>query len=288
MDVIISIQQVFYENIAMSVQTERKKLSLTQLKKLKQEGQKIASLTAYDSTFAQVLDENGIDWILVGDSLGNIIQGQKTTIPVTVDHMVYHTQCVTRVSQHAYVAADMPFLSYTSSDQALKNAARLMQEGGANMVKLECDSSHLPLVEKMITEGIPVCVHMGLRPQLVEKMGGYRVQGREEEAAKAMCDAAIAFEEVGADILLLESVPSVLAAQISKSVQVPVIGIGAGPDCDGQILVMHDALGFTRGHVPKFAHNFYSDAVNSIDEAVAAYVNAVKKGEFPEAKHCFN
>lgn len=272
----------------MSVQTERTKLSLTQLKKFKLEGQKIASLTAYDSTFAQVLDENGIDWILVGDSLGNIIQGQSTTIPVTVDHMVYHTQCVTRVVQHAYVAADMPFLSYSTPDQALKNAARLMQEGGANMVKLECDISHLPLVEKMTSEGIPVCVHMGLRPQLVEKMGGYRVQGREEEAAKAMCDAATAFEQIGVDILLLESVPSVLAAQISKSVQVPVIGIGAGPDCDGQILVMHDALGFTRGHVPKFANNFYSDTVNSIDEAVVAYVNAVKKGEFPQAKHCFN
>ncbi len=273
----------------MSVLIEQKKRSLIEFAKLKQSGEKIAALTAYDASFAQIFDKAGIDWLLVGDSLGNVIQGQKTTIPVTIDHMVYHTQCVSRVVSHAYVAADMPFLSYTNIDVAMHNAARLMQEGGASMVKLECDISHLALVEKMVSEGVPVCVHMGLRPQQVEKMGGYRVQGRDDESSKAMQEAAIAFENIGVDFLLLESVPRKLAATITAKSSIPVIGIGAGPECDGQILVMHDALGFTQGHVPRFARNFYAGkGVDSVNKAAEAYVSAVKSVDFPSEEHCFN
>jgi len=267
--------------------SERKKITLTTLGKMKQAGEKIAVLTAYDSTFTVVEEMAGVDAIIVGDSLGMVIQGKESTVPVSLSDMIYHTANVARVRQHAFIVADMPFMSYASSAEALGNAARLMQEGGAHMVKIEGGSFRLEVVCEMVGNGIPVCAHLGLTPQSVHAQGGYRVQGRDEASAHTILDDAEALQDAGAGMLVLECVPSVLGSEISHALKIPVIGIGAGPDCDGQVLVLHDMLGITPGKRPVFSRDFMQGQ-DSIQGAIEAYVRDVKSGAYPAPEHCYN
>lgn len=259
------------------------RLRLNQLRKMKAEQNKIAVLTAYDASFSAMLEQAGVDIILVGDSLGMVIQGQESTLPVTVDHMIYHTANVIRGSDRLFVISDMPFMSYANIDQALQNAARLMAEGGAQMVKLEGGAELVELITALTQRGIPVCGHLGLLPQSVHKLGGYLVQGRETTAAEKILQDAISLEKAGADMLVLECVPADLAKKISKSLTIPVIGIGAGADCDGQVLVLYDMLGITPGKRPRFSHDFLAEC-GHIPAALNRYVEAVKKGEFPTSE----
>ncbi len=261
------------------------RVTVTTLRKMKREGEKIVMLTAYDASFAKVLDAQGVDVILVGDSLGMVIQGHETTVPVTMDDMVYHTRAVTKISQRALVIGDLPFMSYTSPELALRNSARLMQESGAHMVKLEGGAPQVATVRQLAHHGVPVCAHLGLQPQSVHKLGGYRVQGRDEAVAKQMLDDAIALQEAGADMLVLECVPVALAAHITQALEIPTIGIGAGRECDGQVLVLHDMLGISP-RAPKFSQDFIGTGA-TIPQAVAAYVQAVKASTFPADQHCF-
>lgn len=261
-------------------------VTIATLRKMKQAGEKIACLTAYDASFAAVLEAAGVDVLLVGDSLGNVMQGHDSTLPVTIDDMVYHTRCVARARKRALLVADMPFMSYALPAQGMANAARLMQEGGAHMVKLEGGAVIAETVQQLTARGIPVCAHLGLTPQSVHKLGGYRVQGRAEAAAQALQADARALQEAGADLLVLECVPADLGAAITKALEIPVIGIGAGPQCDGQVLVLHDMLGITPGKRPKFSRDFMQGS-GSVQGAVEAYVRAVKSGAFPGPEHCF-
>jgi 3-methyl-2-oxobutanoate hydroxymethyltransferase len=261
------------------------RVTVTSLRKMKQTGEKIAMLTAYDASFARVLDNQGVDIILVGDSLGMVIQGHDTTVPVTMDEMVYHTRAVTQASQRALVIGDLPFMSYTSPEMALRNSARLMQEGRAHMVKLEGGAPQVVTVAQLAHHGVPVCAHLGLQPQSVHKLGGYRVQGRDEVVAKQMLADAQALQDAGADLLVLECVPVHVAATISQALSIPVIGIGAGRECDGQVLVLHDMLGIS-AKAPKFSQDFIGEGA-TIPQAVAAYVQAVKANTFPQDQHCF-
>ena len=262
-----------------------KRRTVTTLRKMKQDNEKIVMLTAYDSSFGRVLDEQGVDVILIGDSLGMVIQGYPTTIPVSVDDMIYHTRAVSAVAQTALVLADLPFMSYTSPEMALRNCARLMQESNAHMVKLEGGAPQVETVKQLTHHGVPVCAHLGLQPQSVHKLGGYRVQGRDEAVAKQMREDALALQDAGADMILLECVPEVLATAITQAVDVPVIGIGAGRSCDGQVLVLHDMLGITP-RAPRFSQDFMQGGRN-IPQAIRAYVEAVKSGSFPADVHCF-
>lgn len=262
------------------------RLSLTALRKMKAAQEKIAVLTAYDASFSHALEQAGVEVILVGDSLGMVIQGQESTVPVTVDNMVYHTANVVRGSERAFVIADMPFMSYANADQAIANAARLMAEGGAQMVKLEGGALFADTVSQLSARGIPVCAHLGLLPQSVHRLGGYIVQGREAEAAEALLADAIQLEQAGADMLVLECVPASLAARVTDALGIPVIGIGAGKDCDGQVLVLYDMLGLTPGKRPRFSHDFLADT-GAIQAAVAKYVQEVKSGAFPTAEQQF-
>ncbi|MDA0824014.1 MAG: 3-methyl-2-oxobutanoate hydroxymethyltransferase [Proteobacteria bacterium] len=270
----------------MSAQNDIKKVTLLDLQKQKKAGTKIASLTAYDAGFATVLDNAGIDFILVGDSLGMVVQGRETTIPVTIEDMIYHTQLVVRGCRRAMVMADMPFMSYSSAQDCMHNAARLMKEGGAEIVKLEWGELEISMVSRLTDCGIPVCAHLGLTPQAIHKFGAYRVQGREDDAAKKMIDDAIALEEAGADILLLECVPMALAAEITRNASVPVIGIGAGADVDGQILVLYDILDIWPGKRTRFSKNYMAQA-GSIQGAVESFVNEVKQEQFPTPEYSF-
>jgi len=270
----------------MSTQKDMQKVTTLVLKRLKESGEKIASLTAYDAAFATVLDNADMDFILVGDSLGMVVQGQHTTIPVTIDEMIYHTQLVVRGTQRAMVMADMPFMSYSSAHDCLHNAARLMKEGGAEIVKLEWGALEIPMVSRLTDCGIPVCAHLGLTPQAIHKFGAYRVQGRQDDTAKKMVDDALALEEAGADVLLLECVPMKLAAEITRNATVPVIGIGAGPDVDGQILVLYDILDIWPGKRTRFSKNYMAQA-GSIQGAIEAYAQEVKDGRFPTAEFSF-
>ncbi|WP_020396313.1 3-methyl-2-oxobutanoate hydroxymethyltransferase [Thiolinea disciformis] len=265
--------------------TTRSKVNVNTLRKMKQAGEKIAMLTAYDASFARILDAQGVDIILIGDSLGMVIQGHATTIPVTMDETIYHTKAVARATEYSLVLADLPFMSYTSPEMALRNCARLMQEGMAHMVKLEGGAPQVETVRQLAHHGVPVCAHLGLQPQSVHKLGGYRVQGRDQAVADQMRSDAQALQKAGADMLLLECVPAALAADITKEVDVPVIGIGAGSDCDGQVLVLHDMLGVSV-KAPRFSRDFMQDT-GTIQKAVRAYVDAVKTGGFPAAEHCF-
>ncbi|MFZ5592776.1 MAG: 3-methyl-2-oxobutanoate hydroxymethyltransferase [Pseudomonadota bacterium] len=262
-------------------------VTVTTLRDMKRKVEKFACLTAYDAAFARLIDEAGVEVILVGDSLGMVIQGRGTTVPVTMDDMVYHSQCVARGCGRALLMVDMPFMSYAILEQALRNAARLMQEGGAHIVKLEGGAEQAGIVRQLAERGVPVCAHLGLQPQSVHKLGGYRVQGRDAAAAQRMCDDALALAAAGADLLLLECVPAPLAARITQSVDVPVIGIGAGPACDGQVLVLHDMLGITSGKRPKFSRDFMQDNPTP-QAAIAAYAHAVKSGAFPGPEHTFS
>jgi 3-methyl-2-oxobutanoate hydroxymethyltransferase len=266
---------------------ESKPVTLRDLARMKTEKVKITSLTAYDASFAALVDEAGIDVVLVGDSLGNVIQGHATTVPVTVDDIVYHTQNVARGLKRAFLISDMPFLSYATPEMALANAARLMQQGGAKMVKLEGNGTQVDIVRYLNDNGVPVCAHLGLRPQMVHKLGGFSVQGRQAKAAKQMLEDAQLLEKAGADLILLELIPKDLAARITAKAKVPVIGIGAGPKVDGQILVLYDMLGITPGHRPKFVRNFMADG-GTLGDALAAYVKAVRNRSYPAAEHSFD
>lgn len=270
----------------MSVQTPKRSLTLRDLQEMRGRDEPIAGLTAYDATQARLVDESGADFVLVGDSLGMVVLGHDTTIPVTLEDMIHHTRAVSRGVGRALLMADMPFMSYTGVDQAVHTAARLMQEGGARMVKLEGDAQQVDVVRALAGHGIPVCAHLGLRPQSVHKLGGYRVQGRGEAAAERMLSDALALQGAGADLLLLECVPAPLAGRIRAQSDIPVIGIGAGSDCDGQVLVYHDILGISP-HSPRFSRNFLAGA-GSIQVALAAYVAAVKGRQFPAAEHAFS
>ncbi len=262
-----------------------KPVTVATLREMKRRGERIAALTAYDYSFAALLDRAGVDLVMVGDSLGMVVQGHASTLPVTLDDMVYHARCVARGVARALLVVDMPFLSFqVSREEALRNAGRLMQAGGAQVVKLEGGAVMADTVRFLTERGIPVCGHIGLTPQSVHQLGGYRVQGREEEAAARLRADARALEEAGASLIVLEAVPAALAKAITAELAIPTIGIGAGPDCDGQILVLYDMLGLYPRPIPKFAKNFLAGAA-SLEEAVRQYVTAVKAGRFPGAEH---
>jgi len=272
----------------MSTQTDtRKKITIRRLAEMKRAKEKIACLTAYDASFAQILEKSGVDVVLVGDSLGMIIQGEETTLPVSVEDMLYHTQCVARGLKNSLLITDMPFLSFTSVEEAVLNAGLFMKHGGAHMVKLEGGVDQAETVSALSKNGIPVCAHLGLQPQYVHKIGGYRVQGREQATADKMLADALTMQQAGADLMLLECVPEVLADKITMALDIPVIGIGAGAGCDGQILVLYDILDISLGLRPKFSKNFMASAA-SIEDAIKHYVAAVKQAEFPAAEHVFS
>lgn len=258
-------------------------MTLSHLKQMKQSAQKIACLTAYDAAFSAIEAQAGVDVILVGDSLGMVVQGQSSTLPVTLDEMVYHTQMVQRGNPSAWCIADMPFMADATVESTLQAASRLMKEGQANMVKLEGGLRVLDAVTILSSLGIPVCGHLGLLPQSVNKTG-YKVQGREVSQAERILNEALALEEAGAEMIVLECVPASLAKRITQACQIPIIGIGSGKDTDGQVLVLHDILGLTLGHPPKFSKNFMINA-SSIQNAIEAYVDDVKSSDFPEACH---
>jgi len=255
------------------------------LKKLKEQGQKFSCITTYDATFSAVACQAGIDVLLIGDSLGMVLQGQDSTLPVSMDDMIYHTKCVKQGATKPLIMADMPFNSINTLESALDNAGRLMQ-AGAHIVKLEGGEWLAEYISALSDRGIPVCAHLGLTPQSVNKLGGYRVQGKEADKANNMINTAKLLEQAGADMILLECVPTSLAELITKKVKVPVIGIGAGNVTDGQVLVMHDLLGISGGHKPKFVKNFMAQA-NSIQDAFTQYDAEVKSGEFPSADFSF-
>lgn len=265
----------------------RPPVSLATLHKMKADGQKIASLTCYDASFAVLVDEADADLVLVGDSLGMVIQGHDTTVPVTMDDMVYHCRAVSRGLHRPLLMADLPFASYPTKDIALANSVRLMQEGGAEIVKLESGPSQLEIVEFLATHDIAVCAHLGLKPQSVHKTGGFRVQGRSDDAAERMLQNAIDLEAAGADMILLECIPTALGQKITESLRVPVIGIGAGPHTDGQILVLYDVLGITTGRQPRFVLNCMAEAGDNL-AAMRHFVQAVKTGAYPAPEHCFD
>jgi 3-methyl-2-oxobutanoate hydroxymethyltransferase len=266
--------------------SDRPPVNVATLGRMKAQGEKIASLTCYDASFAAVVDESGTDVVLVGDSLGMVIQGYDTTVPVTLNDVIYHCKAVARGLRRPFLMADMPFMTYTSREQALQNAVRLMQEGGAKMVKLEGGAGQVEIVEFLASHDIAVCAHLGLKPQSVHKTGGFRVQGREEAAAEQMKRDAKALQDAGADVVLLECIPSQLGAQITAELHVPVIGIGAGPDTDGQILVLYDVLDITPGRKPRFVHNYMAGHDSPL-AALGSYVEAVKSRAYPAPEHCF-
>ena len=262
-----------------------KPVTLASLAKLKAGGEKFACLTAYDASFAAMLDAAGVEVVLVGDSLGNVVQGHSTTVPVTMNDMVYHAQMVRRGLSRALLMVDMPFMTYATPETARVNAARLMQEGGAQMVKLEGNADQFAIVEHLAGNGISVCAHLGLRPQSVNRTG-FKVQGRDQEAARQMVKDAVGLAKAGADMLLLELVPTALAREITETVPVPVIGIGAGPHTDAQVLVLYDMLDITPGKKPRFAKNYMSGAGSPL-EAVKNFVREVKDGSYPQPEHSF-
>ncbi|MBK7530060.1 MAG: 3-methyl-2-oxobutanoate hydroxymethyltransferase [Piscinibacter sp.] len=256
-------------------------MTLHRLAAMRAAGEKITMLTCYDASFARLLDDAGVDVLLIGDSLGMTLQGRDSTLPVTLDEMAYHVQCVARGNRHAWIVGDLPFGSYhTGTEQALLSAARLMQSG-AHMVKLEGGGWTVPVVRHLVERGIPVCAHLGLTPQSVHALGGYRIQGRDDDGAARLLHEARELAEAGASMLVVELIPSTLGQQLTESLPIPVIGIGAGPGCSGQVLVLHDMLGVTRGKLPRFVRNFMAGA-DSIESAVRAYVAAVKDGSFPD------
>lgn len=262
-----------------------KAISIATLRAMKANGEKFAVLTAYDSTFARLAEDAGIDVVLVGDSLGNVCLGYRSTVPVTMADMVHHTAAVSRGNDKSFTIADMPYMSYATAEQAMANAALLMQ-AGAQMVKLEGGNWLAPTVQQLAERGIPVCCHLGLTPQSVDKLGGYKVQGKDSISASQMIDDAVCLEAAGADLLVLECVPSALGEAISKRLTIPVIGIGAGPGTDAQVLVIYDILGISP-KIPKFSRNFLGET-GDILKAMASFSTAVKQGTFPAPEHCFN
>ncbi len=261
-------------------------VTITRLLKMKQSAEKIVALTAYDASFATLVDAAGVDVVLVGDSLGMVVQGHASTLPVSVDHIVYHCAAVARGLRSALLIADLPFMSYHDVPKAMDSSARLMAAGGASMVKLEGAGWTLDIIKALTERDIPVCAHLGLTPQSVHKLGGYRVQGRDNAQADQLRQDALDVQSAGADLLVLECVPAALAAEISRELAIPTIGIGAGVGCDGQVLVLYDALGITPGKRPRFSKDFLVDA-GSISAALTSYVEAVRSGAFPAAEHSY-
>ena len=271
----------------MAYLADRKPLKLGDFAKMRAGAEKIAVLTCYDASFAAMLDRAGVDILLIGDSLGNVLQGHTSTLPVTLEHMEYHTACVARGAKRPLIMADMPFGSYQESPaQAMRNAARLMA-AGAHMVKIEGGAYMAETVRYLVERGVPVCAHTGLTPQSVNQLGGYRVQGATADSAAVLKADAKALEDAGAAMMVLEMIPAALGAGITKSLtRMATIGIGAGPDCDGQVLVLHDMIGVYPGKKPRFTKDFMPGAA-SIEEAIAAYVQAVKGGTFPAPENCY-
>ncbi|WP_028695142.1 3-methyl-2-oxobutanoate hydroxymethyltransferase [Pseudomonas cremoricolorata] len=262
-------------------------VTLTTLNGLKAKGEKITMLTCYDATFAKAASQAGVEVLLVGDSLGMVLQGHDSTLPVTTAEMAYHTACVKRGNHGALILADLPFMAHATPEQAFANSALLMQ-AGAHMVKIEGAAWLADTISQLSQRGVPVCAHLGLTPQTVNVLGGYKVQGRQQAQAEQMRADAVALEQAGAAMLLLECVPSALAREISQAVSIPVIGIGAGGDTDGQVLVLHDMLGLSlSGRVARFVKNFMIGQ-NDIHGALAAYVKAVKDVSFPASEHGFS
>lgn len=262
------------------------KISVSKLAEMKRNGEKIAALTAYDASFSSLFADNGVHVMLVGDSLGMVLQGGSDTLAVTVQDIAYHTRCVRAGTKDAFVIADMPFMSYSNVADSCKNAAELMR-AGANMVKVEGGEWLYESIAAMTQQGIPVCGHLGLTPQSVHVFGGFKIQGRDQAAAEKMINDAKALEKAGAQLLVLECIPSVLAKAITEAVSIPTIGIGAGKDTDGQILVMHDLVGISAGYIPKFSKNFLAETGN-MPAAVKKFINDVQSGAFPSSEHEFN
>ena len=263
-----------------------KPISISQLLSMHAEGEKISMLTAYDSTMSALLNRCGVETILIGDSLGNVIQGQTSTTPVTIEHIAYHTECVARANTHAFIIADLPFASYGNPVKALESAAQLMR-AGADMVKLEGGGHwQVDIIEYLVERSVPVCAHLGLLPQSVHLLGGYKVQGKSKDAASLMLEQAHACEQAGAQMVVLEAIPSSLGKHITEALSIPTIGIGAGPDCSGQVLVLQDMLGISPGKPPKFV-KIFMHGHPSIEAAVKAYVRDVKSGNFPGSEHGF-
>lgn len=260
--------------------------TLTHLRTMHDKGEKIAALTCYSASFATLLEKNGVDILLVGDSLGMVLQGHETTLPVTLDDMIYHTACVTRGAQQAFILADMPFGTFqVSPEKTFEQAARLLA-AGAQMVKIEGGEVMVETISFLSQRGIPVCAHVGLTPQSVHQLGGYRVQGKNSADAQRVLQDAVAVAEAGASMLLLEAIPALLAAEITANVTIPTIGIGAGGSCSGQVLVLDDMLGIYPGKPARFVKN-YMQGAQSIADAVASYVADVKSGTFPSKEHSF-
>ena len=261
-------------------------ITLPGLQAMKSKGEKIVVLTAYDATFAQVLEAAGVDVILIGDSLGNVIQGQPTTLSVSMEDMLYHCRCVVRGGKRPWSIADLPFMSYSTPQAAGENSARLLREGGVQMVKLEGGRQRAEVVSFLVGQNIPVCAHLGLLPQSIHRLGGYHVQGTDEAAARILLEDALILEDAGAGLLVLECVPALLAEEVTRALRIPVIGIGAGHRCDGQVLVLHDLLGLGFGKRPRFVKDFLAETGN-IAGAVRAYVDAVRSGQFPADEHSY-
>ncbi len=261
------------------------KITTATLLKMKQQDKKISTITAYDASFAKLFDQAGIHAILIGDSLGMVLQGEDSTLPVTIEDMAYHTRSVKRGVEETLIIADMPFMSYATQEQALTNATKLMQ-AGASMVKMEGGAWLNSTISALVERGIPVCAHLGLTPQSVNIFGGFKVQGREDDKAQQMIDDAKALEAAGAQLLVLECIPASLGKLVTEALTIPTIGIGAGKDTDGQILVMHDALGIACNYMPKFSRNFLKDT-GDIKKAVELYISEVSEGNFPGDEHIF-
>lgn len=262
------------------------RITQTTLQKMVENNEKFTVLTCYDATFAAILENAGIDVLLVGDSLGNVLQGKNTTLSVTLNDMIYHTRCVAHGSSKAFIITDMPFGSYqVSPEQAFENASKILA-AGAHMVKIEGGQIMADTIQFLTQRGIPVCAHIGLTPQSIHQLGGYKLQGNSEKSAKLLLDDAKLLEKSGASLLVMEVVPAKLARKITQTLSIPTIGIGAGANCSAQVLVLHDMLGLAQGKKPRFVKDFMADAKN-IQQAIANYVTAVKTGQFPSKEHEF-
>lgn len=260
-------------------------ITISTLQKMKDQGEKISTITAYDASFAKLFDQAGIHAILIGDSLGMVLQGKDDTLPVTINDMAYHTQSVKNGVENTLIIGDMPFMTYATKEDAFINATKLMQ-AGASMVKMEGGAWLVDTIKALVERGIPVCAHLGLTPQSVNVFGGFKVQGRDADQAQEMIEHAKLLEAAGAQLLVLECIPSHLGKAISEAINIPTIGIGAGKDTDGQILVMHDALGISCSYMPKFSRNFLVDT-GDIKKAVELYISEVSAENFPGDEHIF-
>lgn len=264
---------------------DRKAVTLSSLQAMKDRGEKITMLTCYDASFASLMDACGIDTLLIGDSLGMVCQGHSSTLPVSIDEMAYHTACVARGNQKAFVITDMSFGTFPTPEVAFQNAIKLIQ-AGAHMVKIEGGAWLAPTVQFLVDRAIPVCAHIGLTPQSVHQLSGYRVQGKTDDAAECLINDAKVLVQAGVSLIVLEAIPSALGKRVTDAIHVPTIGIGAGPDCSGQVLVMHDMLNVFPGKKARFVKNFM-EGQTSIEGAILAYIKAVKEKTFPAAEHCF-